>query len=81
METEKEKAVSVFEELIKSQARQRLAWLNQIWTWRVNRTGQKITQLSDKISAHEETKLLPLMDELCELEEEINARNLLGVQK
>jgi DNA helicase II / ATP-dependent DNA helicase PcrA len=81
METEKEKAVAVFERLVKSEARRRLAWLDHIRAWRINRVEQKINQLSNKIHAQEEKILLPLGNELSELEEEIKTRNLLGLKK
>jgi ATP-dependent exoDNAse (exonuclease V) beta subunit len=81
MEAEKEKTIVVFEELIKARAKQWPAWLDQIQAWRVNRAEQKINRLDDLFRAQEETKLLPLMNELSELEEEINARNLLGLKK
>jgi DNA helicase II / ATP-dependent DNA helicase PcrA len=81
METEKGKVEAVFDELVKAQPRQRLAWLNQVQAWRINQAEQKISRHKEKIRAHEDEKLLPLIKELSELEEEINARKLLGLEK
>jgi DNA helicase II / ATP-dependent DNA helicase PcrA len=81
LEAEKENGEAVFDELVNAQARRRSAWLNQIQAWRIHRAEQKISRLKEKIRAHDDEKLLPLLKELSEIEEEIDARNLLGLKK
>ena len=80
MESEKEKTVAMFERLVKSEARRRLAWLDHIRAWRINRAELKINHLMNKIRTQEEKILIPLRNELSELEEEIKTRNLLGLK-
>jgi DNA helicase II / ATP-dependent DNA helicase PcrA len=81
MEAEKEKTIAAFERLVKSEARRRVAWLDHIRAWRINRVEQKINQIMNKIHTQEEKTIIPLRNEVSELEEEIKTRNLLGLKK
>jgi DNA helicase-2/ATP-dependent DNA helicase PcrA len=78
----KEKAAAKFDALTKTEPGKRPIGLSQFsWNlqnWRINKAMGEIQKMEEKTRKLLETRIIPLMNELSELDEEINIRNALA---